>query len=81
MNLEFSRQIFENPQISTLMKIPLKRAEVFHTDGRTDMTKLKVAFCNFVKAPNIREFDSKFNAVCSYLVCGEKDDSAFGGWL
>ena len=52
MNLEFSRQIFENSQISTLMKIPLKGAEFSFPYGRTDITKLKVAFCNFVKAPN-----------------------------
>jgi len=26
------------------MKIPLKGAEFFYTDRRTDMTKLKVAF-------------------------------------
>ena len=32
---EFSRQIFENTQISTLKKIPLKEAEFFRTDGRT----------------------------------------------
>ena len=44
MNLEFSRQIFQNTRISTLMKIPLKGAQGFHTDGRTDLTKLKVAF-------------------------------------
>jgi hypothetical protein len=25
--------------------------ELFHADGRTDMTKLIVAFCNFPKAP------------------------------
>jgi hypothetical protein len=28
-------------------------AELFHADGRTDMTKLTVAFRNFADAPNI----------------------------
>ena len=27
-------------------------AELFHVDGRTDMTKLIVAFRNFANAPN-----------------------------
>jgi len=34
------------------MKIRLVGAELFHTDGRTDMTKLIVAFSNFAKVPN-----------------------------
>jgi len=38
------------------MKILPVGAELFHafqqTDGRTDMTKLIVAFRNFAKAPN-----------------------------
>jgi len=33
------------------MKINLVGAELFHTDGRTDMTKLLVAFLNFANAP------------------------------
>jgi len=41
------------------MKISLVGAETFHadgrrTEGRTDMTKLAVAFRNFTKAPNKR---------------------------
>jgi len=28
--------------------------ELFHADRRTDMTKLTVAFCNFVNAPKQR---------------------------
>ena len=39
------------PQISNLMKIRPVRAELFHGDGRTDMTKLIIAFRNFEKAP------------------------------
>jgi hypothetical protein len=33
------------------MKIPPVGAELFHADGQTDMTKLKVAFRSFAKAP------------------------------
>jgi len=33
------------------MKILPVGAEFFHADGRTDMTKLKVAFRNFLNAP------------------------------
>jgi hypothetical protein len=33
------------------MKIRPLGAELFLEDGRTDMTKLIVAFCNFAKAP------------------------------
>jgi hypothetical protein len=33
------------------MKIPPVGAELFHADGQTDMTKLIVAFRNFVNAP------------------------------
>ena len=45
MNLGLSRQIFSsNTQISNLMKIRPVGAELFYADGRTDMTKLIVAF-------------------------------------
>jgi hypothetical protein len=33
------------------MKIGQVGAELFHAGGRTDMTKLKVAFPNFANAP------------------------------
>ena len=33
------------------MKIRLVAAELFHADGRTDMTKLIVAYRNFAKVP------------------------------
>jgi len=36
------------------MKIRPVEAELFHADGRTDMTKLIVCFRNFVKATNKR---------------------------
>ena len=48
MKLEFSRQIFEkNTEISNFMKIRPVEAELFHADGRTDMTKPMVAFPQF----------------------------------
>jgi hypothetical protein len=34
------------------MKICPMGAELFHADRRTDMTNLRVAFRNFVNAPN-----------------------------
>ena len=37
------------------MKIRPVGAELFHTDGRADMTKLIVAFRNFTKPPNNSE--------------------------
>jgi hypothetical protein len=60
MKLGFSRHIFEKKaQISSFIKIRQVEAELFHVDGsthrqmdgRTDMTKLIVAFRNFAKAP------------------------------
>jgi hypothetical protein len=33
------------------MKILLVGVKFFHTDGRTDMTKLTVSFRNFAKSP------------------------------
>ena len=38
-------------QISNFMKICRVGAEMLHADGRTDMTKLIVAFENFAKTP------------------------------
>ena len=38
IKFELSWQIFENPQISTLMKIRPVGAELFHVDGQTDNT-------------------------------------------
>jgi len=49
MKLKCSGQIFE--KCSNIMKILPMGAELFHADGQTDMTKLIVAFRNFVKAP------------------------------
>jgi hypothetical protein len=55
MKLEFSRQVFEKYSNVKFHEIPPVGVELFHadarTDGHTDMTKLIIAFRNFVKAP------------------------------
>ena len=43
-------QIFEKKKYSNFMKIHLVWAELFHVDGQWDITKLIVAFRNFVNA-------------------------------
>jgi len=45
------------------MKIRPVGAELFHEDGRTDMTKLTVAFRSFVKYSNLAK-----NAVKQYCL-------------
>ena len=52
---------FRKTKSSNLIKIRLVRAELFHADGRTDMTKLIAAFRNFSNAP-------KHSTVCPYRV-------------
>ena len=47
---EFPLQIFENSP--NFMKIRPVGAVLFHADGRTDMTKLIVAFRSFANAPD-----------------------------
>jgi len=49
MNFELSRKIIKNILISNFMKILPVTAELFYTDGRTDMTEHIVVFRNFVK--------------------------------
>jgi hypothetical protein len=55
MKLEFSKQVFEKSQISNFMKVHPMGPELFHVyrqaDIQTDVTKLTVAFRNFVNAP------------------------------
>jgi hypothetical protein len=55
MKLEFCDRYSKNNQILFVMKIRSLGAELFHaggrTDGRTDVTKLIVAFRNFASAP------------------------------
>jgi hypothetical protein len=43
----------KNTQTSNFMKIRPVGAELFHADGRTDMTKLIVAFRSFADAPKV----------------------------
>jgi hypothetical protein len=42
---------FSNIQIPNFMKIRPLEAELFHSDGLTDMKKPRVAFCNVANAP------------------------------
>ena len=54
-NLNFLHRFSKNTYTSNFMKIISVGAELFHedtrTDGRTDMTKLIVAFRKFENAP------------------------------
>jgi hypothetical protein len=57
--LNFLDSILKNPQVVKFNENPLLGAKLFHahkwihrqTDRHTDMMKLMVAFCNFMKAP------------------------------
>jgi hypothetical protein len=52
IKFEYSRTDFrKKAQISSFIKIRPMGAKLFHTDKRTDMTKLTVAFRNFANAP------------------------------
>jgi hypothetical protein len=53
MKLEFSNRLSKNAQISNFTKIHPVGVKMFHADGQTDMTKLKVVFSSFAKAPKI----------------------------
>ena len=46
-----SGEIFEKSSISNFTKIHPQGVELFHAEGRTDMTKIIVAFHNFANAP------------------------------
>ena len=54
--LIFLNRVSKNIEISDLMKIRPVGAELFHVDGRTDMTKLIVAFRHFANAPKNSTF-------------------------
>jgi hypothetical protein len=72
MKLEFSRQIFENLQISNFMKICPVGAELFHaggrSDGGTDMTKLLAILKNAPKHIGFNgiNLDSRFLCRAKY---------------
>jgi len=53
----FSKVFSKNTQISNFMNIRAVGGELFHTDGRTDMTKLTVAFRNFANLPKKKQDD------------------------
>jgi hypothetical protein len=55
MKLEFSGQIFEKCSDFKFHEHTSGESRVIptQTDGQTDMTKLIVAFCNFVNAPRM----------------------------
>ena len=53
MKLEFSLSRFsKNTQMSNFMNMRPVAGELFRADGRTDMTRLIVAFRSFANAPN-----------------------------
>ena len=49
--IQFVHVFTKKIQRTNFIKICPVRTELFHADRRTDMTKLKVAFRNFAKAP------------------------------
>jgi hypothetical protein len=59
-HLIFLTDFRKNHQISNFMKIRLMGTELFYSDGRTNITKLTVAFRNLAKA-------SKNPSICSEL--------------
>jgi hypothetical protein len=46
----FSTDFFKHPEILNFMKICQVLVELFHADGRTDITKLTVVIHNFANA-------------------------------
>jgi len=51
-HLNFLDRFSKNTHIPNFMKILPEGDELFRADGRTDVTKLTVAFRNISKAPN-----------------------------
>jgi hypothetical protein len=59
MKLEFPPEIFENTQTSDIMEIQPVGAELFHAEGQTNMTKLRIAFRSFKNAPDKNDSQAK----------------------
>ena len=64
--LDIFSNIFEYFQISNYTNVHPVRAELFHADGRTDTTKLIVAFRYVANAPKTHTFC--FVAVCTETI-------------
>jgi hypothetical protein len=56
--LNFLDRFSKKNQISNFTKIRPVEAELFHADGRTDMTKLIVAFPYFANAPKTAPYST-----------------------
>jgi len=57
-NSNFLDRFFKNNEMWNFMKVRPVGAELFHSGGRTDMTKLIVVFRNFANAPKNRDCNS-----------------------
>jgi len=83
--LNFLERFSNNPQTSNFTNIRAGGAELFHSDGRTDMTKLIDVFRNFSKAPRNWLFGSGeiLYATCEGYVTLYSWDfrMAFQSWL
>jgi len=55
----FFTDFSKKTQISNFTKIRPVGSELFHAEGRTDMTKLFVTFCNFAKGPEKRTYEKE----------------------
>ena len=74
MKLEISHQFSKNTLKSNFMKIRPVGAELFHADGRTDMTKLIVVFRNFANAPKTTVWAGKLSRYNNWLRAGRSGD-------
>jgi hypothetical protein len=71
--MKFHDGVSKNPQISNSMKIRPVGSELFHADGRTDMTKPIVAFRNFVNAPQSHVKVWNLNFVFNFIYTISKE--------
>jgi len=71
-NGNFSDRFSKTTRISNFMKILSAGAELFQSDGQTDMTKLIVTFCDFTETLKIGlVFILKVKNIhlCNFLYC------------